>query len=247
MNMKILDKYIAKTVLMAIGLVTLMLAGLQVFILFVSQLDDVGKVDFGILQTTYFVLLQLPYQVYLFFPMASLLGCLVGLGVMANNSELIIMRAAGMSIGQITGAVLKASLVVIVLVTAMGETVVPVMSHYANDYKTAALSSGQTLRTAQGVWLRYGNDFITIGSILPDNVIQDVYQFRFDDTHNLKIAREIREAKYINNAWIAYDVKQTEFGTDHTRALTFKSFPWDIAIKPHILSISSTNPDEMTR
>ncbi|MCK1890503.1 LptF/LptG family permease, partial [Legionella pneumophila] len=50
----------------------------------------------------------MPYQVYLFFPIASLLGCLVGLGVLANHSELVVMRAAGISIGQITGAVLKA-------------------------------------------------------------------------------------------------------------------------------------------
>ena len=246
MSMRILDRYIAKTVLSAIGLVTLMLAGLQVFILFVSQLDDIGKADYGILQTTYFVLLQLPYQLYLFFPMASLLGCLIGLGVMANHSELIVMRAAGMSIGQITGAVLKASLVVIALVTTIGETIVPVMFHYATDYKTAALSGGQALRTPQGVWLRYGNDFISIGFVLPDNIWRDVYQFRFDPSHNLKIAREIREAKYIDNAWIAYDVKQTEFQTDHTEVKTFSSLPLDVIVKPHILNISTISPDEMT-
>src|SRR5580704_7250846 len=246
MSMKILDRYIAKTVLLAIGLVTLMLAGLQVFILFVGQLEDLGKADYGILQTTCFVLLQLPYQIYLFFPMASLLGCLIGLGVMANHSELIVMRAAGMSIGQITWAVIKASIVVIIVVTTMGETLVPLMSHYANDYKTAALTTGQTLRTAQGVWLRYGNDFISIGSILSNNILLNVYQFRFDDQHHLKIAREIGEAKYIDNSWIAYDVKQTEFYSDHTKAMTFASLPWDVQVKPHILKISGTNPDEMT-
>ena len=246
MSIKILDRYIAKTVLSAIGLVTLMLAGLQVFILFVSQLDDLGKADFGILQTTFFVLMQMPYQVYLFFPMASLLGCLIGLGVMANHSELIIMRAAGMSISQITKAVLKAAIIVVICVTALGETAVPFMSHYANDYKSSALSGGQSLRTAQGVWLRLGNDFISIGLVLPDNVWQNVYQFRFDSLHNLKIAREIREAKFSDNAWTAYDVKQTEFETDHTRVVNFTSLPWDLSVKPHILNISSTSPDEMT-
>jgi lipopolysaccharide export system permease protein len=244
--MKILDRYIAINVLFAIGLVTLMLAGLQIFILFVNQLEDLGKVDYGILQATFFVLLQMPYQVYLFFPMASLLGCLIGLSVMANHSELIVMRAAGMSIGQITWAVLKASIVVIILITTMGETVVPLMSHYSIDYKTAALSGGQALRTAQGVWLRYGNDFISIGLILPGNVLQNVSQFRFDEHHNLQLAREIREAKYVDNSWIAYDVKQTEFQIDHTKAMTIASLPWDVLVKPQILNISTSNPDEMT-
>lgn len=246
MNMLILDRYIAKTVLTAIGLVTLMLAGLQIFILFVNQLGDLGKLDFGIWPATVFVLLQMPYQVYLFFPMASLLGCLIGLGVMANHSELVVMRAAGMSIGQITWAILKASLVLILFITTLGETVVPLMSHYANDFKSAALSGGQSLRTAQGVWLRYGNDFISIGTVLPDNVLEQVYQFRFDDHHNLKFAQAIREAKYVNDTWIAYDVKQTEFSGDHTTARTLKSLPWDVPVKPQILKISGNEPDEMT-
>ncbi len=244
--MRILDRYIAKTVLSAIGLITLMLAGLQIFILFVNQLDDLGKADFGIAQAAVFVFLQMPYQVYLFFPMASLLGCLIGLGVMASHSELVVMRAAGVSMGQITMAVLKASVIVIILVTALGEILTPMMSHYANDYKTSALTGGQTLRTPRGIWLRYGNDFISIGSVLPGNTLQSVYQFRFDEQHNLKVTREIGQVKYTGYSWTAYDVKQTEFFTDKTKATHFASLLWDVPVKPKILNITGSNPDEMT-
>lgn len=244
--MNILDRYIAKTVLSAIGLVTLMLVGLQIFILFVNQLEDLGKLEYGIVQASIFVLLQMPYQVYLFFPMASLLGCLIGLGVMANNSELVVMRAAGMSIGQITMAVLKASVIVIILVTSMGELLVPMMSQYANDYKTAAVTGGQTLRTAHGIWVRYGNDFISIREVLPDNILRGIYQFRFDTQHHLQLAREIREARFENQAWTAYGVKQTDFSKDKTEAHTYRSLIWDVPIKAQVLMISSIEPDEMT-
>ncbi|MBL7480503.1 LPS export ABC transporter permease LptG [Legionella sp. 27fs60] len=246
MIMRIIERYIAKTVLSAIGLVTLMLAGLQIFILFVNQLDELGKMDYGISQAAVFVFLQMPYQVYLFFPMASLLGCLIGLGLMASHSELVVMRAAGVSIGQITAAVLKASIVVVILVTALGEILTPMMSHYANDYKMLALSGGQTLRTPKGIWLRYGNDFISISSVQPGNVLQNVYQFRFDEHHNLLFAREMREVKYANYFWMAYDVKQTEFGSEHTKSSQMVSLPWDVPVKPQILEITGSNPDEMT-
>lgn len=243
---RILDRYIAKTVLSAIALVTLMLIGLQIFILFVNQLDDLGKVDYGMAQATVFVMLQMPYQVYLFFPMASLLGSLIGLGVMANHSELVVMRAAGMSIGQITLSVLKASLVVIVLVTSIGELLVPFMAQYANDYKMSALTGGQTLRTAQGVWMRYANDFISIGEVLPDKTLHRIYQFRFDNQHHLLLAREIKEVRFEEQRWVAYDVKQTDFSAGHTKASTYKILNWDVAVKPNILMISSIEPDEMT-
>jgi lipopolysaccharide export system permease protein len=244
--MKKLDRYIAKTVLSAIGLVTLLLAGLQLFILFVNQLQDLGRIDYGILQACFFVLLQLPYQIYLFFPMASLLGSLIGLGMMANHSELIVMRASGMSIGQITAAVLKASLVLILFVTLVGETLVPSLAHYANDYKISALSGGQSLRMGEGMWLRFGTDFISIGRIMPNNVLNEVYQFRFDATNQLQLARYIREAQYDNEAWTAHDVSQTEFSAEQTKAQTLASMNWDVPIKPQILKISSSDPDEMS-
>lgn len=239
------ERYIAKTVLAAIGLVTLMLAGLQVFILFVNQLDDLGRADFGIVNAALFVFLQMPYQVYLFFPMASLMGCLIGLGLMANHRELIVMRAAGMSIGQITLAVLKVAFLIIVLVTLLGETVVPKLAYFANDLRTQALSGGQALRTAQGVWLRHQNDFITIGRIEKDT-LYGVFQFRFDAQHHMRFARHMARIDYHNGQWQAYDIAQTEIFKTRTKASHTKEMPWDVPVKPKLLNLTSSEPDEMT-
>lgn len=244
--MKLLDRYIAKTVLAAIALVTLMLAGLQVFILFVNQLDDLGKGDYGIVQAALYVFLQTPYQVYLFFPMASLLGCLIGLGIMANHRELVVMRAAGMSIGQVTLAVLKAALLLIIFVTLVGETVVPRLASYANDQKIQAMSGGQTLRTAHGVWLRHQNDFISIGTILPNNTLELVFQYHFDEAHKMRFARHIDRINYVNGQWEAHDIAETIINNESTLTRQIKAMPWDVSVKPDILSVSSREPDEMT-
>ncbi|STY28184.1 permease [Legionella wadsworthii] len=246
MSMKILDRYIAKTVLGSIGLVTLMLVGLEIFILFVKELSDLGRVDYGIAQASFFIILQMPYQVYLFFPMASLLGSLIGLGILANHSELVVMRSSGMSIAQITWAVIKASLLLILFVTALGETVIPYLTHYSNDYKTAAVSGGQTLRTTKGSWMRYGNDFIFVGFISSNEILNDIYQFRFDNQHHLIMSRYIHEAKYSPAGWVAFDVRQTNFDANKTTNQAYVSLPWEISVKPKILMISSIEPDEMT-
>jgi len=243
--MKLLDRYIVKTVLSAIGLVTLMLAGLQLFILFVNQLEDLGKGDYGIIQAGLYVLLQVPYQIYLFFPMACLLGCLIGLGIMANHRELIVMRAAGMSIAQVTFAVLKAALVLILLVTVAGETLIPRISHFAKDKKMQTISRGQTLRTARGVWLRHQNDFIAIGTIHP-TTLEQVQQFHFDENHHLRIARIIEKIEYTNNQWQAYNIAETLINEEGTVARQIPEMPWDVFIKPNILSVSSSEPNEMT-
>ena len=244
--MKLLDRYIAKTVLAAIALVSLMLAGLQIFILFVSQLGDIGKADYGVVQAALFVFLQMPYQVYLFFPMASLLGCLIGLGIMANHRELVVMRAAGMSIGQVTMAVFKAAMIVIVMVTLLGETLVPKLAYIANAQKMQALNDGQTIRTAKGVWLRYQNDFISIGSIIPPNKLLLVEQFRFDASHHLRLTRRIARIEYKDGAWHAYGIAETSIDDDQTHVREVSEMHWDVLLHPNSFSVSGNEPDEMT-
>lgn len=244
--MNLLEKYIAKTVLGAIALVTLMLAGLQIFILLVNQLDDLGKGNFGIGEAAIYVLLQTPYQVYLFFPMASLLGCLTGLGIMANHRELLVMRAAGMSIGQVIIAVLKAALLLIVLVTITGETLVPELARYANDRRTMAMSRGQALRTAHGVWVRQGNDFVNIAQVQPGNRLIMVNQFHFDDAHALLFARNIREVHRQDNGWQAIGISETRFGKEGTSVVQKPSDKWDVLLDAKVLGLSGTEPDEMS-
>lgn len=246
MTSKLLSRYIAQTVLSAIALVTFMLAGLQLFILFVNQLDDLGKANFGLFQAAIFVLLQMPYQVYLFFPIASLLGSLIGLGIMANHRELVVMRAAGMSIGQVTLAVFKASLLVIVLVTVAGETIVPRLAYWANNQKLQAMSDHQALRTGKGVWLRSKNDFIHVEVVLPDNVLQEVNQFHFDDTHHLRAARKIKQLHFDQGAWFATGVAETRFEAGKTVVKHIDQMDWEVPLKPSVLRVGSSEPDEMT-
>ncbi|GGI85889.1 LPS export ABC transporter permease LptG [Legionella impletisoli] len=246
MTPRLLNRYIAKNVLSAIALVTLMLAGLQIFILFVNQLDDLGKANYGIMQVAGFVMLQMPYQVYLFFPMASLLGSLIGLGIMANYHELVVMRAAGMSIWQVTLAVLQAAFLVILLVTAIGETIVPRLAAMANDQKLQAMSEGQALRTAKGMWLRNQNDFITIGSVLSEYELQRVFQFHFDNTHRLQYTRKIDSLTFNQGIWTAHNVSESTLAHDQTKAAEYDTMTWEVPLKPNILKIGGDEPDEMT-
>lgn len=245
--MKLVERYLAKTILAAIGLITLLLVGLQFFILFVNQLGDLGKGDFHILNAITFVLLQLPYQIYLFFPVASLLGALVGLGVLANHSELVVMRAAGFSVGQITLSVIKASLIVLIFVTALGETGVPYLSRFGNQLKMQAISGGQAITTRQGVWMRINkNDFVTIGLVLPENILLNVYQFHFKENQELAYARKIDKLIYKDNKWQAYMMHETKIEKDKTFVFEYPERLWDLSINPIIFSLRSTQPDEMS-
>lgn len=244
--MKRIERYIGRTVLSSMILVTLVLIGLQLFIVFVNQVDDIGKGDYTLWTALLYVLLDMPYQVYLFFPVACLMGTLIGLGVLANHNELVILRASGMSIWNIIVSVFKIALLLILIVTLVGETLIPQLSRMAVDLKLQAISGGQSVRTKGGLWLRDGSSILYIAEILPDTHIKNIDQFQFNDKHEMQVARKIEHAAQINHQWVAYNVAQTEINDTSTHSSHIDTMPWPVNINPEILQISKNEPDEMS-
>lgn len=243
--MKILDRYIAKTVLLSIGLVTLMLFGLQLFILFASELRSIGQGDYTIWQAFIFVLMQVPYQVYLFFPTASLLGCLLGLGLLAGHSELIVMSAAGFSVKQIVSAILKVAFMVIVLVSILGETIIPKLVSVAEDRKISQMSSGKSLRVAYGLWLRDAKSFIYVAQVLSPEKLVGVMQYEFNKQQELILVRHGQSAEYQKNSWIIRGVEESRISEQGITTQRYQEQPWDTQISPRLLTVATIEADEL--
>lgn len=243
--MKILHRYIARTILGATLLITLILTALYAFILFVDQLNDLGKGDYDAWHAMYYVIMSLPYQVYLFFPVACLLGALVGLGAMANARELIVARASGVSMMQMTGIVCQAALVFIIIMTILGETWVPELSRRARDFKLDATTHGKAIRTSTGVWVRDQEDFILLGEVRANQQIDHILQFHFDKNHRMRWARLIEHARFYNGAWHATGIKETVFKKNHIEVRQKEKLIWSVRINPLLLS-QQNQSDEMT-
>ncbi len=88
-----------------------------------------------------------------------------------------------------------------------------------------ALSKEQTLRTAKGFGFDIKIDFIKIGQISPSLELYDTYQFRFNEKHQLILARHIDKIVYIHRQWQAKNLKETYFTEEHTTTKEFKTAP----------------------
>ncbi len=119
--MRILDRYIRTNVIWSTFLVVLVLLGIESFIEFIGELPLIGTHQYGILAVFTYVSMQLPADLYQLFPIAGFIGSLIGLGRLASTSELIVIRAAGVSIARIIWSVIKAALWMIIVVTIIGE------------------------------------------------------------------------------------------------------------------------------
>jgi lipopolysaccharide export system permease protein len=242
--MKILTKYLGSTVVNYILLVMLLLLGVQTFIEFTKEFPNIGTGSYVLSKVLIYVPMMLPSGIYQFFPVAGLLGCIIGLGLLSSHSELIIMRTSGISLFEITLAVTKSSIILIVITLLIGEVLAPISQRAAHRYKTTAMSSGQALSTQQGTWVRSGNNFVHISTIANKKEIKGIIRYEFADNRKLKTARTAENGIYKDGKWTFYNVTQTTFANDDT--LDSASFPeqqWDINLNPNIIG-SSIDTDQ---
>ena len=172
--MRILDRYIGQVVLVSIVSVMIVLAALFILIGFVNEFEKVGRADYTTWQAAMYVLLHIPQNIYEIFPMAALLGTMLGLGALSKKSELVIIRAAGVSRLRISLAVIKSAAMLIVLVVIVGEIVAPPALEYANQTRLKALASQLSLNTDYGLWARDGKTFIHVRNVEHDGRLVDI-------------------------------------------------------------------------
>lgn len=123
--MKILDRYIGKSIVTGVVAVLAVLLALDALINFASESDYIGLEQYTFWQAIGYVMLRMPQQMYELFPMIALLGTMLGLGTLANNSELVVIRAAGTTTLQLVVSIMKTALLLMLLAFFVGEVVAP--------------------------------------------------------------------------------------------------------------------------
>lgn len=232
-----LTLYIAKTILVTILLVMTLFIGLELIFSLVNELRFVGTGRYTIGQAALFILFSLPENISEIFPMAALVGTMMGLSLLASRSELIVMRSAGVGISSIILSVFKLALLLVVFSWLLGECVAPSLDKFANQQKALALSGGQAFRTSHGTWMREGNTFIHIQSMLSPNHMVGITRYEFDNNMQLSRSSKAKEGKYENNGWVLYNINETQFEDARTLRRHIESMPWVSHMDPQILSI----------
>ena len=119
----VLDRYIGKTIFTTIMMTLFMLVSLSGIIKFVDQLKKAGQGSYDALGAGLYTLLSMPKDIQIFFPMAALLGALLGLGMLAQRSELVVMQASGFTRMQVALAVMKTAIPLVLLTNSTDELI----------------------------------------------------------------------------------------------------------------------------
>ena len=244
--MKILDRYIAVAIATGTGIALLVILGLDLFFNIIGQMDNVGVGTYTLGKMFLFVALTTPQSLYEMFPMAALLGSLIGMGLLASNSELVAMRASGIPVWRIVQSVLQAGVLMLVVVVMVGELVAPSAERYGQKLRAAATNKAVSFLGTMGLWVRDGNHYINVRTILTDEKLAGITLYEFEDENRLSMIMTAAQANYNNDEWRLLDVEQTEFLDDHVEVQHFDQLGRQTLVTPELLSTVVLKPQTMS-
>ncbi len=244
--MTILDRYIARSMVSSTLLVFAVLTALFTFIKFVDALGDMGRANFGLYQAVRYVVLSLPRQAHEIFPMTALLGTTLGLASLAVDSELVAMRAAGVSLARLVGSVVKVGIVYMLLAAIVGEFIAPVTEDMAERGRATALQTSVRQQKDSGLWVRDGQMFIHLGEVLPDLSVLRVNIYHFDAAKQLRLQTSAKKGQYQNMGWRLEDVRQSRLEAGHVRVRQLKFDEWDTVLTPDMLAVFAVKPEGLS-
>ncbi|BBC72078.1 LPS export ABC transporter permease LptG [Altererythrobacter sp. B11] len=213
-----LTRYLAKTFVVRILAVLVMLVlVLMMLDLLSNSADILEHPGNGQEQILYYVSLRIPQLVQQFLPYSVLLATIITLATLNQNSEVVAMKAAGLSAHQILAPLLLTAFVISLFTFAFNERVVTRATGALTAWENAEygpIPKDPDVRA--NVYMNDGNDILlasTISGSGANTVMRGISYYEADDTG--MIVRQLRgsEAVWANPGWLLKDARIFDVGT----------------------------------
>lgn len=246
MIMNVLDRYIGRTILVTIFSTLFMLVGLSAIIKFVEQFRSIGRGTYDITQAILYTVLTMPKDIETFYPLAALLGALIGLGMLAASSELVVMQSSGFSRFKIGLSVLKTAIPMILIIMVIGEWGIPQTEQYARNMRTQAISGGSLISVQNGVWAKDGNEFIYIKRIADTSTLRGITIYKFNDNQKLQSISQANLAQFKDNHWVFNQLHTNTVTSNQVKTSNHLNTIWQTTLTPDKLGIVSLRPSSLS-
>lgn len=203
-----IERYLGQVVFthtLLVLLVLLVILGFSEFMIQVGKLTEEYTLAKGALYT----LLKLPVYAYEIFPVALLIGSLMGLGALANQSELTILRVTGWSVRRILFAVLKTAMLMWLIMALMGEFIAPSSETYSKKVRSEALQKGFSVGSDSGFWLKDPNRYIYVGRVVSSTELRNL-EIYTQQNGEVNQFIQAQKAIYAGDHWILSNIRQQD-------------------------------------
>lgn len=242
---RIVAKHVTKTTVLAMLGTTLVLSFLQILFTYLGELGSL-KPTYNAWQAFLYVIWGAPSYLYDILPVAALIGSVLGLGALASNSELIVMRSVGISLWRIVGWVMRSALLLIVLSFVLSEWVIPYTNEKAQSIKKQR--SVAALGEVKGYWSREGQRFIYIDYANSQGQLRNIQAIDFDQNYRLQSFVTAEKGQFLKDGqWTLEKSHQVDLlaqgnaiKTDHEQQAL------GLALQPKYVHMVTLDPDDLS-
>ncbi|WP_150468102.1 LPS export ABC transporter permease LptG [Francisella sp. SYW-9] len=200
-----IDRYIFKTVFSSFLIVTIIFCILFFIFTYLAQVsnNNSNASNIELIINTFY---QLPGILYTLLPACAMVGALMGLSLLANHSEIIILRASGRSTFQIAKGVVLVGIIGSLVTMVFGGYIAPVLQKIS-DTNTVAYNT-------YDLWFKNKDGLMNITNIDPKaKTAFGIRKFIVED-NKVKQIRFAQSAKYTNdNVANVYNISTVTFPT----------------------------------
>jgi len=195
----------------------------------------------------HYVALRIPLLVSRFLPFSVLLGTLIAFVSLNQNSEVVAMKAAGLSAHQILAPLIVASIAISALLFAFNEGVVVNSARVVdawsdNDYKPIPPVSG----VASNVWLLQGDDLFRVGIVTGRGAGMTLHDLSIYDRTG-GVLQRVLNAKSATpdgaGSWLLHDVQVYDANQNFVRRLA--DTKGLAGVTPGQLTLAKVDPTEL--
>jgi len=244
--MRILDAYIGRIIASTTFLTLAVFVSVSGIIKFVEQMRAVGRGNYDLSHAALYVLYAVPRDIEIFFPMSALIGGLIGIGMLASNSELVVMQAAGLSRLDIIKSVMKTAVFLVFISMAVGEWLAPVGEATAREIRAQAISGGSLISAKNGVWAKDGAYFVNIGEVLEQGQLKKIQIYRFNDQLKLNSWLSAESAIYQDKVWLLSNVTNTQLSENLITTSKADTQTWQSSLTPKKLGVVTVTPESLS-
>jgi len=237
-----IDRYLARTILAGFLTVLLVLMSLTLMFTFVTELKRFSDHDFGTLLAFGYALAQLPQLAYVMFPIAVFLGALLGLGNLAANTELVVLRAAGMSLPRLARPVLLTAGLLGVAGFLNSDWLVPFASEKAQQFKQQTRSDSVGAQVEKSVWFKDGARIIHVEQLDAAAQVRGLSAFEFAENGTLLRVERAESATHQQQQWQLRNVQETAFEGEKSAVAKAVRRAWRTTLTPEQMSHFVASP-----
>jgi lipopolysaccharide export system permease protein len=248
----IADRHLGRAAAGGMLLALVVLVALDRVFAVIDELGDVGTGDFEIVHALGVVALMLPRSVYDLFPVASVVGALLGIGGLAAGSELVAWRAAGLSRLRIALGVVMTTVLLLVPVLFLGEIVAPASERMAASLKVLAQSSDLAIGNDTSLWVRDGQRFINAHRPLAtrdgqpgDIVLGDIDILEFEEGRLARLSHA-EVGRHEEGRWILEGIRRSTLDEEGVAVEAIAEETWDSLVDPDVLETAITRPRHLS-